>query len=114
MDQRGQRARYVTARLEKSLGALPVVADYCRRLDLAGIIDRACPVRDLAHLSHGQVIEALIAKCPDCDVTAAKIKRRLGNAALEHADEAIELAIQRGLIEVMPARQSLGYRLAES
>jgi hypothetical protein len=43
------------------LGALPVVADYCRRLDLAGIIDRACPVRDLAHLTHGQVIETLIA-----------------------------------------------------
>jgi transposase len=47
--------------VEKALGALPVVADYCRRLDLAGIIDRACPVRDLAHLSHGQVIEALVA-----------------------------------------------------
>jgi transposase len=61
VDQRRQRARYVTASLEKALGALPVVADYCRRLDLAGIIDRACPVRDLAHLSHGQVIETLIA-----------------------------------------------------
>jgi len=47
--------------VEKTLGALPVVADYCRRLDLAGIIDQAVPVRDLAHLTHGQVIEALIA-----------------------------------------------------
>lgn len=47
--------------MEKTLGALPVVADYCRRLDLAGIIDRVCPVRDLAHLTHGQVIETLIA-----------------------------------------------------
>ena len=47
--------------MEKTLGALPVVADFCRRLDLAGIIDRACPVRDIAILSHGQVIEALIA-----------------------------------------------------
>jgi len=61
VDQRGRQARYVEASLEKALGVLPVVADYCRRLDLAGIIDRACPVRDLAHLSHGQVIEALIA-----------------------------------------------------
>ena len=43
------------------LGALPVVADYCRRLDLAGVIDRACPVRDVAILTHGQVIEALVA-----------------------------------------------------
>lgn len=43
------------------LGALPVVAGYCRRLDLAGVIDRACPVRDVAILTHGQVIEALVA-----------------------------------------------------
>jgi transposase len=43
------------------LGSLPVVAEYCRRLDLAGIVDRACPIRDLAYLTHGQVIEALVA-----------------------------------------------------
>jgi transposase len=47
--------------MEKALGALPVVAEFCRRLDVAGIIDRAAPVRDLAHLTHGQVIETLIA-----------------------------------------------------
>jgi hypothetical protein len=51
----------VAASIEKTLGALPVVADFCRRLDVAGIIDRACPVRSVAHLGHGQVIEALIA-----------------------------------------------------
>jgi Domain of unknown function (DUF4277) len=45
----------------KLLGALPVVAVFCSRLDIAGIIDRACPIRDLATLSHGQVIEVLIA-----------------------------------------------------
>lgn len=62
VDQRGRRrARYVAASIEKTLGALPVVADYCRRLDLAGIIDRACPVRDLGYLTHGQVIEVLVA-----------------------------------------------------
>ncbi len=47
--------------LEKRLGSLPVIADFSRRLDIAGIIDRACPMRDLALVSHGQVIEALIA-----------------------------------------------------
>jgi transposase len=48
--------------VEKALGALPVVADYCRRLDLAGIVDRACPIReDVAILTHGQVVEALVA-----------------------------------------------------
>ena len=62
MDQRKRRqARYVAASVEKTLGALPVVADYCRRLDLAGIIDQAAPIRELADLTHGQVIETLIA-----------------------------------------------------
>jgi hypothetical protein len=62
MDQRGRRqARYVAASMEKTLGALPVIADFSRRLDLAGIIDRVCPVRDVAHLTHGQVIQALVA-----------------------------------------------------
>jgi transposase len=47
--------------MEKTLGALPVVASFCRRLDLAGIIDRACPIREVATLTHGQVIEVLVA-----------------------------------------------------
>jgi len=46
---------------DKDLGALPVVAEFARRCDLAGIVDRACPVRDLALLTHGQVIEVLVA-----------------------------------------------------
>jgi hypothetical protein len=53
--------RYGAASTEKALGALPVVARFCRRLDVAGIIDRAAPVRSVAYASHGQVIEALIA-----------------------------------------------------
>jgi hypothetical protein len=47
--------------LEKRLGSLPVIADFSRRLDIAGIIDRVCPIRDVALVSHGQVVEALIA-----------------------------------------------------
>jgi hypothetical protein len=47
--------------LEKRLGSLPVIADFSRRLDIAGVIDQACPMRDIALASHGQVIEALIA-----------------------------------------------------
>lgn len=43
------------------LGSLPVIAEFCRRLDIRGIIDRACPVRDVAIATHGQVIEALVA-----------------------------------------------------
>lgn len=47
--------------LEKRLGSLPVIADFCRRLDIAGIIDELCPIRDVALATHGQVIEILIA-----------------------------------------------------
>ncbi|MGH8922223.1 MAG: IS1634 family transposase, partial [Actinomycetes bacterium] len=46
---------------DKVLGALPVIADFCRRLDIRGIVDRACPVRDVAIATHGRVIEALVA-----------------------------------------------------
>jgi hypothetical protein len=47
--------------VQKTLGALPVIAEFCQRLDIAGIVDRAAPVRDIAHVTHGQVIEALVA-----------------------------------------------------
>ncbi len=55
------RYAYAPPSLEKLLGALPVVAEFGRRLDLAGIVDRACPVREVARVTHGQVIEALVA-----------------------------------------------------
>jgi hypothetical protein len=55
------RIRYGASGTEQVLGALPVVAGFCRRLDIVGIIDRAAPVREIAHATHGQVIEALIA-----------------------------------------------------
>ena len=47
--------------VERRLGALPASAEFLRRLDVAGIIDELCPVRDVAHLTHGQVIEVLVA-----------------------------------------------------
>ena len=51
----------MVGRVEKQLGSLPVIADFSRRLDIADIVDRACPIREVAPVSHGQVIEALIA-----------------------------------------------------
>ena len=41
-------------------GWLPVIADFSRRLDIAGIIDRVCPMRDIAVVSHGQVVDPLL------------------------------------------------------
>ena len=43
------------------MGALPVVAAFGRRLGIAATIDGLCPVRDVAIVTHGQVIEALVA-----------------------------------------------------
>lgn len=43
------------------VGALPMVAPVLERLDVAGIVDRACPMRGRAHLTHGEVIAALVA-----------------------------------------------------
>jgi transposase len=56
-----QHAEFGASSVEKLLGALPVVAGFCSRLKIRDIIDEACPVRDLAELTHGQVIEALVA-----------------------------------------------------
>ena len=47
--------------LEKRLGALPVVAQFGRRLRIAEVVDELCPVRQVAPVSHGEVIEALVA-----------------------------------------------------
>jgi transposase len=56
-----QDAQFGAGSVEKLLGALPVVAGFSSRLRIRDIVDGACPVRDLAELTHGQVIEALVA-----------------------------------------------------
>lgn len=69
-----QRARFGVASAEKLLGALPVVAGFCSRLKIRDIIDDACPVRDLAELTHGQVIEALVANRLTCPAPLVHIQ----------------------------------------
>jgi uncharacterized protein DUF4277 len=50
----------VPARQVKMLGSLPVVAAFCRRLDISGIIDELAPIRDVATVSAGQAVEAMV------------------------------------------------------
>lgn len=38
-----------------------MIASFLDQLGVAGIIDELCPVRDVALVTHGQVIEAMIA-----------------------------------------------------
>ena len=47
--------------LIKRLGALPVIRAYLERLQLKERVDALAPVREVAHLTHGQVVEALVA-----------------------------------------------------
>lgn|GEM_PF-4948748 len=54
-------AVYGPPSLDKALGSLPVVASFLEDLNVAGIIDGLCPVRDVALATHSQVIEAMIA-----------------------------------------------------
>jgi transposase len=53
--------RAVRRRLVRMLGSLPLIADYARRLAIRSVIDRHCPSRQNAHLTHGQVALVIIA-----------------------------------------------------
>jgi len=44
----------------KMLGALPVIASFCRRLDISGVIDGLVPIRDVATISAGRAVEAMV------------------------------------------------------
>ena len=75
----------VAGLLEKRLGALPVVAQFGRRLRIAEIVDELCPVRPVAWITHGEVIEALVAN----RLTApAPMLREQERAAAMAVDEA--------------------------
>src|SRR3954471_14769809 len=74
----------VTSVVERRLGALPVAAEFLRRLDVAGTVDRLCPGRrDIAHLTHGQVIEALVANRLTAPAPLWRVDRWAGEWAVE-------------------------------
>jgi len=53
--------RAVRRRLVRMLGSLPLIADFARRLSIRSVIERHCPSRANAHLTHAQVALAIIA-----------------------------------------------------
>jgi transposase len=69
----------------KRLGALPVAAEFLRRLDVAGIVDVLCPPDPRADLTHGQVIEVLVAN----RLTSPAPLFRVGDWAREWAVEEV-------------------------
>jgi len=50
----------IPERQAKMLGSLPVIASFCRRLDISGVIDDLVPIRDVATVTIGQAVEAMI------------------------------------------------------
>jgi hypothetical protein len=56
-----QRAQFGLPSVQKLLGSLPVVAGFSSRLRVRDVIDGLCLVDDRSELTHGQVVEALIA-----------------------------------------------------
>ncbi|WP_322779457.1 DUF4277 domain-containing protein, partial [Frankia sp. Cas4] len=62
---------------------LPASAQFMRRLGLAEIIDGLCPVRELAHLTHGQVVEALVANRLSSPTALFKVHRWAEKWAVE-------------------------------
>src|SRR5246127_5626943 len=71
--------------LEKRLGALPVVAEFGRRLRIAEIIDELCPVRPVAWITHGEVIEALIANRLTAPAPLVRVQEQSAAMAVEEA-----------------------------
>ena len=47
--------------LVKQLGALPAIGEYLERLQLKERVDAVAPVRQVAHLTNGDVVVALVA-----------------------------------------------------
>lgn len=71
--------------LEKRLGALPVVAQFGRRLRIAEIVDELCPVREVAPISHGEVIEALVANRLTAPAPLVQVEAWAAAMAVEEA-----------------------------
>jgi transposase len=71
--------------LEKRLGALPVVAAFGRRLRIAEIVDELCPVRPLALITHGEVIEALVANRLTAPAPLVRVEEWAAAMAVEEA-----------------------------
>lgn len=71
--------------VKKRLGGLLAVAQILRRLELAEIVDELCPIRSDADLTHGQVVELLIAN----RLTSPTPLQRVGDWAAAWAVEEV-------------------------
>ncbi|MEU5344713.1 DUF4277 domain-containing protein [Streptomyces sp. NPDC020766] len=73
--------------MEKRLGALPVAAEFLRRLDVAGIVDEVCPGGASALVTHGQVIEALVANRLTSPAPLVRVPARASRRSRTHPSD---------------------------
>ncbi|MEV7630752.1 IS1634 family transposase [Actinoplanes sp. NPDC089786] len=79
-----ERARYGSVpAVEKALGSLPVVAAFAGRLRIRDVIDGLCPVDDRSELTHGQVIESLVANRLTSPEPLVRVQDWAGGYAVE-------------------------------
>ena len=78
--------------LEKRLGALPVVAQFGRRLRIAEVVDELCPVRPVAPISHGEVIEALVANRLTAPAPLVQVEAWAAAMAVDETSDAVKLS----------------------
>jgi transposase len=69
--------------VEKALGSLPVVAAFAGRLRVRDVIDGLCPVDDRSELTHGQVIESLVANRLTSPEPLVRVQDWAGGYAVE-------------------------------
>ena len=78
--------------LEKRLGALPVVAQFGRWLRIAEVVDELCPVREVAPISHGEVIEALVANRLTAPAPLVQVEAWAAAMAVDETSDAVKLS----------------------
>jgi Domain of unknown function (DUF4277)/Transposase DDE domain len=108
-----ERARYGSVpSVEKALGSLPVVAAFAARLRIREVIDGLCPVDDRSELTHGQVIEALVANRLTSPEPLVRVRDWAGGYAVEEvfglrAEQLNDDRVGRALDAVAPQVDSI-------
>jgi transposase len=98
--------------VEKALGSLPVVAAFAGRLRIRDVIDGLCPVDDRSELTHGQVIEALVANRLTSPEPLVRVRDWAGGYAVEEvfglrAEQLNDDRVGRALDAIAPRVDSI-------
>jgi transposase len=107
-----ERAQFGLPSVEKALGSLPLVAAFASRLRIRDVIDGLCPVDDRSELTHGQVIEALVANRLTSPEPLVRVQGWAGGYAVEEVfgirpEQLNDDRVGRALDAIAPALDSI-------